>query len=340
MSGTRQAFVDRSPGETRAVVLLEGRPERLWIVRDDDATPRLGARYGAKVEAVSARMGLARLDIGGAPAVLRLRRDGAAFHVGQRLHVEVVAEPARGKPAGVRALDAREPAPTPGLVQAPPPIEAQLRSLGFPAPETGDDARQAADDAQAQAQATLHGLDHGLSLAVEITRALTAVDVDLAETGAPVSVTHANLAALGHAARLLRLKAVGGLVAIDLIGFPKAARSLHAAALDAFAPDGPEVAIAPLSRFGVIELAKPHARQPLCELLLDGDARPNARTLAQAVVRGLERQGRFEPGARLQARCPPAVAALAARWVATMGPRFSVRGDLGVAVGCADIVAL
>ena len=42
--GVRRAFLDRSPGETRGVVLLDGRPERLLIVRDGDATPRLGAR--------------------------------------------------------------------------------------------------------------------------------------------------------------------------------------------------------------------------------------------------------------------------------------------------------
>ncbi len=328
MSGARRAFLDRSPGETRAVVTLDGRSERLWIVREDDATPRQGARYAAQVEAVSARMGLARLDLGGVAGALRFGRDAAPPQVGRRLEVEVTAEPARGKPAAVRAFDGLTPQRC-GLIQPGPTIEAQLAQLGFLDPTTGEEARQAADDAQVEATAVIHALPDGLTLAVETTRALTAVDVDLAETGAPISVSIANLSAIGHAARLLRLQAVGGLTAIDLIGFPKAARALHVAAVEAFAVDGPEVVIAAVSRFGVMELAKPHLRQPLREQLLDRDGGPSARTAAQAVVRALERQGRFDPGVRLVAVCAPEVSALAAPWVARLGPRFSVRGELG-----------
>ena len=177
----------------------------------------------------------------------------------------------------------------------------------------------------------------GVSLAIQPTRALTAVDVDLAETGAYVSVSNANLLALAEAARLLRLKALGGLVAIDLIGFPKDGRRLHAAAQAAFGPDGTEVAIAPVSRFGVMELGKPHLRQPGHEQLLDRDGRLSARTAAQAMVRALERQGRFDPGGRLVGVCAPDVALLAEPWVARLGPRFSVRAELGMDRGPPDI---
>ena len=117
MSGERQAFLDRAPGEVRGVVLLDGAPERLLIAREGDATPRLGARYGARVEAISERMGLARLDLGGVPGTLRLRGQGG-FHVGERLEVEVTAEPVRGKPAAVRR---HRPGPAPPRVLQPPP---------------------------------------------------------------------------------------------------------------------------------------------------------------------------------------------------------------------------
>ncbi len=335
MTAGRRAFLDRAPGEVRAVVLLAGAPERLLISREDDATPRLGARYGARVEAVSERMGLARLDLGGAVGTLRLRGLHAAPHVGERLEVEVVAEPVRDKPAALRL---RGPGPSAtGLLSASATVEQQLQGLDLDLWTTGEDARAQADAAEAEAVAVQHVGPSGLTLTVQPTQALTAVDVDLAETGASVSVSRANLSALAETARLLRLKALGGLAAIDLIGFPKDERRLHAAAQAAFAPDGPDVVIAPVSRFGVMELAKPHLRQPLYEQLLDADGGLTARTAAQAAVRALERQGRFDPGARLVAVCPPEVAALAAPWVARLGPRFSVRGELGVGRSPPDI---
>ena len=322
------------------MVTLDGRPERLLIAREGDDTPRLGVRYAARVEAVSARMGLARLDLGGVAGALRVRAGETAPDVGRLIHVEVLAEPVRGKPAALRRLDDPPAGVRAGRLSDPPDVAMQLAALGAVEPETGDPARDAADEAQGEALATLHVLDGGVTLAIEPTRALTAIDVDLAETGAAVSVGRANLLAVHEAARLLRLKAIGGLVAIDLIGFPKDGRRLHAAALEAFAADGPEVAVAPLSRFGVLELAKPHAGQPLSERLLASDGRLGARTIAQRLVRDLERQGRFDPGARLAARCPPEVARLAAPLVARLGPRFSVQEALGAAGASTDIVSL
>ena len=336
MSGARRAYLDASPGEVRGVVTFDGRPERLLIAREDDPVPRLGARYAARVEAVSARMGLARLDLGGVSGALRLRGE-AAVHEGQRLQVEVVAEPVRGKPAVVRRLEARLPEDPPGRLRAPPGVAEQLAALGFADPVAGDTAREIADEAEAQAIATVHLLAGGLTLAVEPTRALTAIDVDLAENG--MSVSQANLQAVAEAARLLRLKAIGGLIALDLIGFPKSARALVAAAQAAFAPDGAEVAVAAPSRFGVMEIAKPHARQPLHEQLLDPGGRPSARTCAQRTVRALQRQGGFEPGARLIAPRAPEVAALAAPLVARLGPRFQVTAELGAAWESDDILS-
>ena len=339
MSGERRAFLDHAPGEVRGVVLLHGRPEHLLIGREDEVEPRMGAIYAARVEAVSPRMGLARLDLGARPGTLRVRGSAVLPPVGERLEVEVVAEPARGKPAAMR-LVGPGPSGAPGLLRPGATVEQQLLTLGCAGWMTGEDARAQADAAQAEALEIEYAAAGGVTLTVQATRALTAVDVDLAETGASVSVSRANLAAIAEAARLLRLKAVGGLVAIDLIGFPKDERRLHAQAQAAFSPDGPDVAIAPVSRFGVMELAKPHLRQPLHEQLLDADGGLSARTAAQAVVRALERQGRFDPGGRLVAVCAPEVAASAGPVVARLGPRFSVRAELGASRSPPDIRAL
>ena len=337
----RRAWLDRCPGEVRGVVTLDGAPERLLIEREGDTTPRLGQRFAGRVEAVSARMGLARVDIGVAVGSLRLRGSAAPPHQGERLAVEVVAEAARGKPAALRRIEAPDAdLAKPASLDRPRTVERQLADLGFADWVGGEEACERADEAQALALAALHDLGDGLTLAIEPTRALTAVDVDLADGAAGLSLSVANARALAEAARLLRLKAQGGLVAIDLIGFPKDGRRLQALAAEAFAPDGPEVVIGALSRFGVLELAKPNARRPLVERLMEPDGRSAARTVAQDLVRALERQGRFEPGARLAAVCAPEVAHELGPLVARLGPRFSVRSTVGMAREHTDIVAL
>ncbi len=332
MSVSRQLFLDVSPGETRGVVLVNGRPERLLIDRDGDATPRLGARYLGRVVASSSRMGLARLDIGlgedpGLAASLRLGGDAACD--GASVEVEVIAEPARGKGAMVSLIGVA-PTGRPGLLAPPPPIGDRLAAFSSGSPIIdGERAREMADDAQSEALACEHGLPGGLTLTIEPTRALIAVDVDLAETGAPKSALQANLAAIRHASRLLRLKALAGLVVIDLVGFPKEKARLQAIAQDAFAPDGAEVVIGAVSRFGALALSKPRRDQPLHERLRDADGQLNARTLAQDAIRSLERQGRFQPGVRLVAVCAPEIASALRPLIWSLGPRFSVLEEVG-----------
>jgi hypothetical protein len=341
MSLTRQLFLDIAPGESRGVVLVNGRPERLLIDRAGDLTPRVGASYLGRVVASSSRMGLARIDIGlggdpGRAASLKLSGADAPSD-GATVEVEIIAEPARGKGAQVSLIRIAATG-KPELLSPPPAIRDRL--LAF-APDSaiveGDRARDVADDAQTEALAREHVHSGGLTLTIETTRALVAVDVDLSETGAPKSVLQANLTAIRQASRLLRLKALSGLIVIDLIGFPKEKARLQAIAQDAFAPDGPEVVIAQLSRFGALELSRPRRDQPLHERLLDADGRPSARTLSQDAIRNFERQGRFQPGLRLVAVCAPEIASDLRPLVLGLGPRFSLREEVGRDRGNTDI---
>ena len=320
---------------------LDGAPERLLLERDGETSPKLGAVYGARTLEVSARLGLARLDLGdGQVGSLRLRGVAQPPHEGQRLRVGVVAEPASGKPAALRLAGEGEPERA-GLILAAPNVEARLRQLAGDAPLIeGELAREQADEAEAAVLARRHLLEGGLALTIEPTRALTAVDVDLEDSGSPLSVGQANQRALWHAARLLRLKGLAGLIVIDLIGFPKDRRRLLETAAEAFATDGPETVIGALGRFGSLDLAKPHLEQPAAERLLDPDGRLSVRTVAQTLVRALERQGRFEPGRRLEAACAPDVARELRPLVAQLGPRFGVRETAGTGRGDTDILLL
>ncbi len=324
---------------------LDGRAERLLIVRDDDLGARLGGLHLARITAVSPRMGLARVDIGGAAdATLKLTA-GLPIAEGDFMQAEVIAEAAGGKGALLRRLG---PAASgrPALTHAPPTLRAALQAY---APDAeiveGDEARDVADEAQAEALDVQHALPGGVTLTVEPTRALVAVDVDLDPANSTVgSILNINCAALVQVARLLRLKSLSGLVAIDLVGFLREKGQVHAAALDAFAADGPDVVIGPLSRFGVLELSKPRGRRPVHEQLLDTSGRnapaPTARTLAQAAARSLERQGRFDPGARFVVVCAPSLAKSLRPLILGLGPRFSLREEVGREPQRTDIVAL
>jgi Ribonuclease G/E len=338
--GERRAYLDHSPGETRAVVTLDGLPERLLIAREGDATPRLGAQYAGRVRDVSDRLNLARVDLGeGLFGSLRLRSGEARPHQGAALRVEIVSEPYADKSAGLTVLPGSCPE-RPQLLFPAPDLKAQLSAFAPGAVvREGEAARAAADLAQEAALCGRHRLTDGLLLAIEPTAALVAVDADLNPT-AVTPISEANRQAIAETARLLRLKALAGLCIIDLIGFPKDHRRLLEVAREAFAPDGPQVALGQVSRFGALDLAKPHRLQPVAEQLCDSDGRVSARTAAQILVRALERQARHEPGRRLGAPCSPDVAAHLRPLAARLGPLFEVREDHGVPRGSADIIAL
>ncbi|MEI9965819.1 MAG: ribonuclease E/G [Caulobacteraceae bacterium] len=339
MSG-RRLYLDACPGERRGVVTLDDLPERLFIERDGaEAAAALGSRWRGRVASIARDATLAYVELGTGPAgALKLAGRAAALAEGAVIEVEVAAE-ARGDKGPLLAM-LGPAAGAVGLLQPAPTLEARLTAAA-PGEEIlrGEAAREAAEEAQDAALAVAHRLKGGVTLTIEPTRALVAIDVDRdPQAGASAkAVLDANLRAIRHAARLLRLKALGGTVVIDLIGFPREDGLIRAEARRAFEPDGPGVTVLPVSRLGLLQLAKPHRERPVRDLLHDPDGRPSARTIAQQLVRDLERQGRADPGARLVAACAPQVAAALRPLVAALGPRFQVREALGSGREDADI---
>jgi Ribonuclease G/E len=330
----RRIYLDRGIGETRGVVTLDGRPERLMVRRDDDE-PRLllGARLIARVASLEPALGTAFLDLGGgAEAILAFRPDARPVR-GQAIEIEIRGEPRRGKLAVARAIGAGEGAPR--LLAPAPDMAAELQALVHDAALVeGRAARDVADEAEAEALETIHALPGGGDIAIEATRALTAIDVDLSDRkgGDAKRVTRqANMAALGMAARLLRLKGLGGIVVIDLVGRGHDGNALLAAARAAFGPDNPGVSIGPVGRFGTMELSLPRRTQPLLERLCRADGSLSDRTLAQHLIRRLQAEAVSAPGARLVATCAPAIAGaatpLAVLLAEQIGARFTITPD-------------
>jgi hypothetical protein len=333
----RHIYLDEGPGETRGVITLDGRPERLLLQRVGDDYPRLGVRYRARVLKVEKAAGLALLDLGqGLTGALRLKPDRAPPVEGQALDVDIAIEPQSGKDAVVRVIGSSSGPPA--RLSEAASMEELLAAL---APDArivrGMEARALADQAEDEALATEYPLPGGGSMAVETTRALTAVDVDLGAGGggdAKRAARRANLAAIGELARVLRLKALGGLVVIDLVGRGHDGQAISHAAQTAFAPEQPGVVIGPITKFGTLELALPRRFRPMRDGLCDASGRPNIETLGLRLIRAMEREGRAEPGGRVLALCSPGVLASAQVYIgiltATLGARFEIRSDAGL----------
>jgi Ribonuclease G/E len=296
------------------------------IVREGEADrQQIGARLIARVRSVDRAAGLAFLDIGEGPdAALNLKPEFGPLREGGFVEVEIRSEARRGKGGQARWLGMAE---GPARLVAPgPDLSMRLAALAKGGRiETGRAARAAADLAAEEALETVYPLASGGTVAVEPTRALTAVDVDTGAASGKQAARAANLAAVAEAARVLRLKGLGGLVVIDLAGRGADGPALSAAARAAFAPDNPGVAIGPISRFGTMELAIPRRDRPVIELLRDERGEPEPAALAMAALRALEREALAEPGARFELRTTSTAAGIAGSYMSRLTDRLGAR---------------
>lgn len=111
-------------------------------------------------------------------------------------------------------------------------------------------------------------LPSGASLIIEKTEAMHVIDVNSGSrkgAGAKdqeTNVLELNVEAAKEIARLLRLRDMGGIIAIDFVDLyePENRRALHKALKEAMADDKAKHNILPPSRFGVIELTRQRVR--------------------------------------------------------------------------------
>jgi Ribonuclease G/E len=161
-------------------------------------------------------------------------------------------------------------------------------------------------------------LGGGGAITIEPTTALTAIDVDSAgRTGEadPERLALAlNIEAAHEAMRQLRLRAQGGLAAIDFVSMRQAeSRKAVEAALKAAGHGDPWGPIfAPMSRFGIIELSRAQYMRPVRDVLLDADGRKSAETVALEALRSIEREVAASRGRKVVA----ALATEVADWLA------------------------
>lgn len=333
-----EVFLDDTPGEVRGVVVRDGRFEHLLIQREDDVPEhRLGARCIGRIFDVHPGLKGGFVDLGTIVHGFLPFRGQDRLAAGQKIEVEVTAEPREGKGPTLRLIGAGEGAPR--LLAPGPTVIELLRQLAHDVePATGLAAIQAGWDAEEEAGwPGAFFEDTGLDLMVQRTRALVAVDLDLSPApgvsfGANAR-TRANRQGVQAAARAIRLKGWGGLVAIDLIGMGQDGDVVLAAAKEAFGGD-PDVVFGPVNRFGVLQLALPWRRTPLEEILNGPDGRRRPGQRAQDIVRSLRFALLSDTTIpRIIVRAPPEDAGLAAPLVARLGPRAHLVSDPAVAPG-------
>jgi Ribonuclease G/E len=328
----RRAYLYKGVGETVGVVTLDGRPERLMATWDgDDPLDVEGVRGVARIRKIEKAFASAFVQLpGGQDVLLPLRPDMPKLVEGGLVEIEIRTPSRRDKSAVARFIGEGEGEPR--VLEPAFTVEQQLRLLVKSGSPTGGEAALAAvEAAEAEALETIFALPGGGDISIEPTRALVAVDVDLgAREGldAKRAARQANMAALGVAARVLRLKGLGGIVVFDLVGRGHDGQALSTAARNAFSVDNPGVAIGAISRFGTLEMTIPRRGRSILDRLLDARGEANPAAVARRVARALEREGRADPGGRLTARCAPAVAdsfaALDAGVADRLGRRFVV----------------
>ncbi len=159
------------------------------------------------------------------------------------------------------------------LLDGPGPHELAWRDWAEPAPdEVADGPRAFEDHGVLDAVGALRRPDvaipGGGSLWVEPTRALVAVDVNTGGDTSPAAGLKANLAAARELPRQLRLRGLGGQVAIDFAPMSKAdRRTLEGTLKAAFKSDAVETATVGWTPLGHYELQRKRERLPVAEAL-------------------------------------------------------------------------
>ena len=135
-----EVFLDDTPGETRGVLVRDGRPEHLLIQRDDDIAQHcLGARSVGRVARVEPGLKAAFVDLGAAgPMGFLPTRDGSLTE-GAKVEVETTAEPRGGKGPALRLIG--EASGEARLISEGPDVAERLAGLVTISTPGGDPGR-------------------------------------------------------------------------------------------------------------------------------------------------------------------------------------------------------
>lgn len=320
MSEPLETWIDAAIGETREALVRDGKPIALRVARktDEGRRARWGELYCARVRELDRRRRGAFVDLGlrdqfgfmplGEDGKVRMRRERVALREGQGVVVSVTREAARSKNPVVDLQEVGHDGEAPHLIGRHDADEELV--LAKPADPL---MRGKLDAAIEDALARIAPIPGGGVLTIEPTSALVAIDVDAggrAGSGDPEKFAlDLNIAAAHEAARQIRLRGLGGVIAIDFVSLRSKGhnKQLEEAVRAAFAGDPWSVQFGALSRFGVFDLARSQLRTPLHEQMRDPDGRLSVETLALMALRAIEREARAQGGRQIACTVSPEV---------------------------------
>ncbi len=289
-----ELWADSQNGCTRVALVDSGHLIGLEVDRLD-CQPLHGARYIAKVMRVTPNFGGAELDLGeGQTAFLNTKRQ--PLQAGDPVAVEWIAPPIGDKLALVRRLSDVAAEGAPRRLQAGPdalaramaykPVTAQVSSdslrlklapYGLKAEvQSGKPPLFEMIDLESQIETlTAPRVKFpGGYLVIEHTEAACIIDVN--GSGSPAEI---NRAALQETARQIRLRNLGGIILIDLVGDR---RNIGKAILDQFRTatqdDSCPVNIYGITQLGLIECTRERRGWELKRLLLPPEGLGIAKT--------------------------------------------------------------
>ena len=291
----RRCVIENAIGETRAAVYEGRKLVELYVRRESDANkPRQGDVFTGRVAKIDQSMGGAFIDISTKyDGLFKFTNSPNAprFTEGQMAEFEVskATEVGKGPVLKFKQLTKAETVGKLSGDDLKTTIANRFNGIKF-----AEAAVSVIDDAT-ETELAIKG---GGTISIERTRALVAIDVD---KGTAVSSFDVCMAALPMIAHELRLRGLGGLVVIDLPNLrqPRQRNTVFKAAERAFKDDPNNVKLAPLSRFGVLELTRFKPELSLDEVLNNRIGSATTETIALRALRQLEREGRANPGAKL-----------------------------------------
>ena len=291
----RRCVIEDCIGETRAAVYEGRRLVELYVRRwTDKDKPRQGDIFAGRIAKIDQSMGGAFIELGTkAQGLFKFTNSPNAPRLteGQIAEFEVSKATEIGKGPIVKFK--------------------QLSDADKPSKLSGDDLKTFIAKRFAGiefAQATVSVIDEatetelaikgGGTISIERTRALVAIDVDKGTAKSSFDVCMAALPMIAHE---LRLRGLGGLIVIDLPNLrqPRQRNTVQKAAERAFKDDPNIIKIAPLSRFGAMEMTRSKSSLSLDETLNNRIGSPTTQTLALRALRQLEREGAANSGAQL-----------------------------------------
>ncbi|MBI1233491.1 MAG: ribonuclease E/G [Alphaproteobacteria bacterium] len=341
---SRIVAVEEAIGETRVALADNGRVVELHIERWSEAglRARAGALYLGRIRTIDARLNAAFVDLGvGEPGFLPFGKAGrpAGLHEGAAIPVRVTREAHAGKGPTLAREEGEFSGDAPRLLEDAAPLAERVAARFQDAEarwadEVRIDIAEAIDEALSR-DAAIPG---GGRLIIEPTAALTAIDVDMAgrqgQGGAEKIAADLNRSAAKEAARQIRLRGLGGVIAIDFVHMRdrKLRVGVEQVLKAAVKHDPARIDIAPISPFGIVELARQRTGRSLAERLNGPDGQPSDETLALNAIHRLESEGRSDRRRQLKLRVSPPIAAwLEAEHIAwrealteRIGPRFAV----------------